>query len=284
MGPITADRFGGNFLPTSDLKIVREHSKLSDVPSLNLFHKRKVSRTRRESMIHVLRNDLESLESLPAVQKYRRASSLDLSNLSEEDRRQSVKYDDVFSSRSTSRIRNRRASIGFERRRSRHASSALSGSDSPGDLIINITDAELKKIRMLESLSNMGLPKPHRRVRKTSGTELKLYENLRLQKKQSLTSRMLISTKSRKYMGKFDPIERKKQLLSPMKTPSPTPDQREKMKKVVDMMSVSKTKSDDGPNPFTIRKGSLAGSDNSGELINSFRKRFRRKKVREKII
>ncbi|XP_060076881.1 uncharacterized protein LOC132556488 [Ylistrum balloti] len=246
------------------LPAVREQSKLSDVPSMKNMHQRKKSRTRRDSMISLLRQDLKDVESLPAIRKYRYS----LDSAMDDDR------GDVFTSLSTSRIHRRRSSF-FDRSAIRRRSST--NSDGAGD--IQVTEYEMKKIAMLQSLNSMGVQLPDKKMkRKISEAEVAMYESLALKKKTSLTTRMLgfstdRSTRPRRRSRSKDRTSQS----TPVKTPEPSQENKEKMKQVVDIMR-KKSNSSPVTVPGQIKRPSLTGSEPGSEVINNFRRRLIRKR------
>ncbi|XP_033746536.1 uncharacterized protein LOC117331767 [Pecten maximus] len=251
----------GRFL--QPLPALREQSKLSDVPSLKKIHQRKKSR--RSSMINILRQDLKEIDSLPAVRKYR--YSLD----SAMDDAQS----EVFSTLSTSRVHRRRSS--FLDKAARRRSSTLSDSSGTD---IQVTEYEMKKIAMLQSLNSMGTKLPNRnRNRQMSTTnEVAMYEELALKKKTSLTNRMLgfSTNRSTRPRRRSHSNERTSQ-STPVKTPEPTQENKEKMKQIVDVM---RKKSNSSPVTASgpTKRPSLTGSDPGSEIFNNFRRKLIRKR------
>ncbi|OWF34659.1 uncharacterized protein LOC110443900 [Mizuhopecten yessoensis] len=252
------------------LPAVREQSKLSDVPSLKKISNRKKSRTRRDSMISLLRQDLGDIESLPAVRKYR--YSLDSAM---DDNRSEVFSS--FSNLSTSRVHRRRSSLFDKPVRRRQLST---NSDSSGE--IQVTEYEMKKIAMLQSLNAMGGKLPNRNMnRQMSVSEVAMYEDLALKKKTSLTTRILgITTNRCKRPRRQSQSKDRASLSTPVKTPEPSHESKDKMKQIVDIMR-KKSSSSPVPVPGQTKRPSLGGSEPGTEVLNSFRRKLIRKRKRK---
>lgn len=184
------------------LPALREQSELPDGDKhLNmLLDKRKKFRTRQDFMIHLLRRDLGGMEALPAV----RNNGRPLENTTDNDRAE------VFSSLSTSRVHRRRGSLHIDASVSQKRRNSLGSEDKSG--AIHITEHELRKIAILQSLTTMGVQIPNRnRKRRMSVNEVSMYDDLALRKKKSLTTRMLGYTTDRSTRPRRRSAERSQQ-------------------------------------------------------------------------
>lgn len=260
-------------------KSSRRSSKVSIQPEKKLF--RKMSRS--NILLGAIKKDLVSLESNPAINKHRRSF----------DRQQSEDVPkeeiDMAASRMSwprdKRYRRRYSSIGAYTSRVRRRSSVSSVSSN--DYVLS--ESELRKINMLQTLQTMGIKFPKRRsklVQSPTMNEIDIIENMHLRRKHSLSTRMLEATK----------------LIETKRIPSPTPLENiiREVTEVTDISEIITASSSDElkrknsrPSskesqssigvirafPRSKHRASIAGTSFSMEASKAFKKRIRRRKV-----
>lgn len=243
---------------------------------------------RRHSMLESIKDDLSQIASIPALRKFRRTVSND-----------DTSEDDVFT-----KVRD----IPFQRRRSlyigrRRTSSCCS--ESP-DIPI-VTDHEMRKIKMLQTLDAMGMQIPKKNtIYQDNSDEIRILESMALRKRQSLNTRLLEGTRITRlsrpqYRRTSQPVDKsrspslnRKSRRNSRRTPSTersshtTPDyssekeiskeQKESMQKTIGML---KPLGSDDPKPSLRTRASLSGADLASQSIGIFRRKLQRKRVRE---
>jgi hypothetical protein len=154
---------------------------------------RKKKRSRKQSRSNILlgaiKKELKEVEANPAIKKHRKIKS----GTPKTVRTNLERFNESTANMSWPRqnYRRRYNSISGITSRSRRRSSVSSAAS--GEVLL--TDLELRKINMLQTLQNMGmkLPKRSRKSESPTMNEIVIMENMQLKRKRSLTTRMLLS-------------------------------------------------------------------------------------------
>ena len=232
--------------------------------------------SRRDSMMELLREDLKNIDPLPVLKTYRPPSVNDIptANLDLVDGDLSPFHamaNDVKNELS----KRRKSSISGQYFRSRKLSSV----SSDGDVIVD--GYELKKIRMIESLTNMGYELPKTRNRLFSSDEREILDQLSFARKNSLSTRLLHAIPDKRKRSRSRSVERNKQ-PTPTSRPVTNEEAKEKIQKMLNIMS-KPTTTDTSPFPGLSNKprGTLTSSDYASETLGTFRRKIRRRKVKD---
>ena len=237
----------------------------------------KGNRTRRQSMLNVLRGELEKLPCILAVHKRRQSPDKDIDNVfTDTETGNETEAESIPSSRHTLS----KANSFKNRRRS---------SVTPVDPIL--TDAEIRKLQMIQTLNQMG--GPHRRISRKdsmlseSGEAAIMEASYGMRKRGSIATRVMLVAAKRKsnlsLISSDTQASESKHKLLPLpkkETPSVTSDsedfsddQKQKVSKVMDLF-----KRPDKMKLPGIGKGK-SSEDVAVESMNVFRRKLRRKKV-----
>ena len=243
----------------------------------------KGNRTRRQSMLNVLRGELEKLPCILAVHKRRQSPDKDVDNVfTDTETGNETEAESVPSSRHTLSKKN-----SFKTRRT--------SSVTPVDPIL--TDAEIRKLQMIQTLAQMGGPQ-RRLSRKDSmnsesGEAAIMEATYGMRKRGSIATRvMLVAAKRKSNMSLISSdshASESKQKLAPLpintskETPAVTSDsedfsddQKQKASKVMDLF---KRPGNMKPLPG-IGLGKVKSSEDTAvESMNVFRRKLRRRKV-----
>jgi hypothetical protein len=231
--------------------------------------------SRRDSMMNVLRDELKTMEALPALKTHRPPSVQD-----EWMNTEKKNNEDVFLEEARP-VRRRFSSVGdkdFMRGILPASRRSLSGSAE--DIIVS--GYELKKIRMLQSLETMGVTLPRRAEQKTSD-EREIWQSMEFAKRQSLSTRLLQTVnKKPRYPNRSRSRSRETTSRSaPEEKPNETDDESRDR---VDFMLNAITKKVVDPNNQVVFGNAgtkTVNYDLANDVIGSFRRRIRRRRVRQ---
>lgn len=251
---------------------------------------RKVSRKQSRSniMLGALKKDLQEIEANPAIRKHRKSIQRIDSRDNQVNRNLEV-FNETVSRMSWPRDQQKRrrySSFGALTSRSRRKSSV--SSVSSGEIVL--TDRELRKITMMQTLQSMGVKFPKKRPQNVPQSptmnEVEVMENMQLRKRHSLSTRMLEATKlvqKRRQPETLQPLDniiREVTEVSEMVTASSS-DEKKKGSRPSSNESQSSNAMRAVPRAnFQPRhRASIAGTSVAMEGIGAFRKRIRRRKV-----
>jgi len=244
--------------------------------------KRSRKQSRSNILLGAIKKELKEVEANPAIKKHRKLKS----GTPKTDRTNLERFNASTANMSWPRqnYRRRYNSISGITSRSRRRSSVSSGD---GELLL--TDLELRKINMLQTLQNMGMKLPKRSRKNESPTmnEIDIMENMQLKRKRSLTTRMLEATK----------------LIETRKPPPATKSMENIIREVTEVSDLVASSSDErkveasrqssassGQESVVSRtisrsnfrskhRASLAGTALAMESVGTFKRRIRRRKV-----
>ncbi|XP_063448953.1 uncharacterized protein LOC134728309 [Mytilus trossulus] len=252
---------------------------------------RKFSRKQSRSniMLGALKKDLQEIEANPAIRKHRKSIQRIDSRENQVNRNLEV-FNETVSRMSWPRDQQKRrrySSFGGLTSRSRRKSSV--SSVSSGEIVL--TDRELRKITMMQTLQNMGVKFPKKRPQNVPQSptmnEVEVMENMQLRKRHSLSTRMLEATKlvekrrQPETLKPLDNIIREVTEVSEMVTASSS-DEKKKGSRPSSNESQSSNVMRAVPRAnFQPRhRASIAGTSVAMEGIGAFRKRIKRRKTR----
>jgi hypothetical protein len=248
---------------------------------------RKKKRSRKQSRSNILlgaiKKELKEVEANPAIKKHRKIKS----GTPKTVRTNLERFNESTANMSWPRQNNRRRynSISGITSRSRRRSSVSSAAS--GEVLL--TDLELRKINMLQTLQNMGmkLPKRSRKSESPTMNEIVIMENMQLKRKRSLTTRMLEATK----------------LIETRRPPPATKSMENIIREVTEVSDLVASSSDERKveasrqssasseqesvvsrtisrsNFRSKHRASLAGTALAMESVGTFKRRIRRRKV-----
>ncbi|XP_062613187.1 uncharacterized protein LOC134274962 [Saccostrea cucullata] len=246
----------------------------TDRPSDEKSPKKKKSKkrlSRRDSMMNALRDELKNMESLPALKTHRPPSVMDEWMNTEEEKDE----DAYLTDRGTQR--RRFSSVGDDFMRG-NLSTRRSISGGSEDIIVS--GYELKKIRMLQSLESMGVTLPRKRIQ--SSDEREILQSMEFAKRQSLSTRLL-QTVNKKPRFRHRSRSRSREATvrsSPEEASTGTDD--ESRDKLDNMLHAITKKVVDPKNPVVFGNTGLnfMKNDLGNDVIGTFRRKIRRRKVR----
>lgn len=227
---------------------------------------------RRDSLINVLREDLSKITCLKALKRFPSVQS-DITDVGQEEVFSMSESDDERYSPNR-RSRSRRLSS-LNRRDSRRS---LSSTDSTTGVL---TDLELRKLRMIQTLNTMNGQTRHRPSLDSQNGELAILEASygRGKKRGSIATHVLMKTRKRKehasdinkksdfVLGSSSPVQRRESVIL-------NEEQKERAQNFFNVLKkTDKTK-------VGSERESPAKEETAKEVMLSFRRRLRRKKVK----
>lgn len=229
--------------------------------------------SRRDSMMNVLRDELKTMESLPALKTHRPPSVQDEWMNTEKNNNEDVFLEEART------FRRRYSSVGdkdFMRGIPPVSRRSISGSSD--DVIVS--GYELKKIRMLQSLETMGVTLP-RKVEQKPSDEREILQSMEFAKRQSLSTRLLQTVnKKRKFRQRSRSRSRETTIRSPPADKMTEEDDESRDR--VDSMLNAITKKVIDPNNEVVFGNTATKNvsyDLGNEAIGSFKRRIRRRRV-----
>ena len=237
-------------------------------------------RTRRQSMLNVLRGELEKLPCILAVHKRRQSPDKEIDN--------------VFTDTETGNETEGESASSSRRTLSKTNSFKLRRTSSVTPITPVLTDAEIRKLQMIHTLNQMGV-NPRRLSRKDSllsesGEAAIMEASYGARKRGSIATRVMLVAAKRKFNSSVISFETQASESKPKLLPLPktsketqsvTPDsedlsddQKQNTSKVLDLF-----KKPDKMKLPGIGKSKASSEEMAMESMNVFRRKLRRKKV-----
>lgn len=234
--------------------------------------------SRRDSMMTILRDELKNMESLPALKTHRAPSVMDEWMNGDETKMEDPLLTGAQSYR-------RRYSVGDnDYGRGNILNSRRSISGGSDDVIVS--GYELKKIRMLESLQSMGVALPRKRVQRTSTSdEREILQSMEFARRQSLSTRLLQTVnKKPKFKQRSISVSEEPEVVT---TPGENAEEEDESRDQVKTMLKAITKKVIDPNNSVVfgNTGTTRNAyDLGNDVLGTFRRKIRRRKVKKKQI
>lgn len=233
--------------------------------------------SRSNVLLGAIKKDLVHRESNPAINKHRKYTARQQSERI--SREENIVPESRMSWPRDNKHRRRYSSIGALNSRVRRRSSVSSVSSNEYIL----SDQELRKINMLQTLQNMGINLQKRRsklVHSPTLNEIDIIENMHLRRKHSLSTRMLEATKliETKRMPSPTPLANLREVTEITDMSEMISSSDEVTKKISRPSSKESQTSIGGIKGFPRHRASIAGTTVM-EASKGFKRRLRRRKV-----
>ena len=222
--------------------------------------------SRRESMLNILRGELEKIPCVLAVHKRRQSPDKEPDKeLDEDGVFLDSETDDDASSRTSGRRTIRRQSSLQQLRRS--------SSITPAGL----SEAEIRKLQMIQTLNQMGVtPRGYRKnsMASISGEAAVMEASYGTRKRGSIATRVMLVANTRNHPPDNKSYAKEKS-SSISDAEEMSDDSKQKSQKVLDLLK----KPEKFKLPGLVGKKSASTEDVAVESMNAFRRKLRRKKV-----
>ena len=261
-----------NVIPTSrreSVSLSRRSSILNSSSEDRESPMKNLKLSRRESMLNVLRGELEKIPCILAIHKRRESPDKEPDDETEAD--------PVFGDSETDDDSNSTYKMKTQPRQARCASSLTP--------VSALSDAEIRKLQMIKTLNQMGVtPRGYRKnsTVNISGEAAVMEASYAARKRGSISNRVMLVASKRKYNRHTQTPPHQRVTAREVSgsvssdTEDMTEDQKQKSKKVLDLLK----KPEKLKLPGIVGKQASSKEDIAVESMNMFRRKLRRRKVR----